>query len=83
MSKVLLIVKRGVLLTLIFSAASIKGQRISGDEVSDKESPTGYILATGRRLPFLYAISLDEAIEVKNNNTANAIISRNKLPWID
>ena len=45
MSKVLLIVKRGVLLTLIFSAASIKGQGISGDEVSDKESPTGYILA--------------------------------------
>ena len=79
MSKVLLIVKRGVLLVLIFSAASIKAQGISDDEVSNKESPTGYILATGRRLPFLYAISLDEAINVANNNTANAIISRNKV----
>ena len=61
MSKVLLIVKRGVLLTLIFSAASIKGQGISGDEVSDKESPTGYILATGRRLqvPHLSYYCLD------------------------
>ena len=38
-----------------------------------------YILATGRRLPYLYAISLADAIEPANNNTSNAIISRNKV----
>ena len=38
-----------------------------------------YILATGRRLPYLYAISLADAVEPLNNNTSNAIISRNKV----
>jgi DNA-binding beta-propeller fold protein YncE len=38
-----------------------------------------YILATGRRLPYLYAIPLDEALDPANNNTPNAIISRNKV----
>jgi len=41
--------------------------------------PSAYILATGRRLPYLYAISLDDAIAATNNNTPNAIISRNKV----
>ena len=41
--------------------------------------PNGYILATGRRLPFLYAISLDDALNPANNNSANAIVSRNKV----
>ena len=39
----------------------------------------GYILATGRRLPFLYAISLDDALNSENNNSAKAIVSRNKV----
>ena len=39
----------------------------------------GYILATGRRLPFLYAISLDDALNSENNNSARAIVSRNKV----
>ena len=38
-----------------------------------------YILAAGRRLPYLYAISFDDAIDPANNLTANAIISRNKV----
>jgi DNA-binding beta-propeller fold protein YncE len=38
-----------------------------------------YILVAGRRLPYLYAISLDKAIDPANNNTANAIVSRSKV----
>jgi DNA-binding beta-propeller fold protein YncE len=43
------------------------------------KSPRTYILATGRRLPYLYAISLDAALDPANNNTSNAIVSRSKV----
>ena len=42
-------------------------------------SQSTYILATGRRLPYLYAVSLDDAIDPANNNTSNAIVSRSKV----
>ena len=38
-----------------------------------------YILATGRRLPYLYAIGLEAAIDAANHNTPNAIVSRSKV----
>lgn len=38
-----------------------------------------YILVAGRRLPYLYAISLEAALDPVNNNTSNAIISRSKV----
>ena len=38
-----------------------------------------YILATGRRLPYLYAISFGDAIAPENNHTPNAIVSRGKV----
>ncbi|CAK9041922.1 Uncharacterized HTH-type transcriptional regulator YozG [Durusdinium trenchii] len=38
-----------------------------------------YILVAGRRLPYLYAISLHDALKPDNNNTPNAILSRNKV----
>ena len=38
-----------------------------------------YILATGRRLPYLYAISVDDALDPANNNTPNAIVGRSKV----
>jgi DNA-binding beta-propeller fold protein YncE len=38
-----------------------------------------YILAAGRRLPYLYVISLDAALDPKSDRTANAIVSRNKV----
>ncbi len=43
------------------------------------EEKSTYILATGRRLPYLYAISLDDAIDPANHNTSNAIVSRSKV----
>ncbi len=42
-------------------------------------SQSTYILATGRRLPYLYAISLDEAVTPANDNTPNAIVGRAKV----
>ena len=42
-------------------------------------SQSTYILATGRRLPYLYAISLDGAVAPANNNTPNAIVSRARV----
>ena len=38
-----------------------------------------YILTAGRRLPYLYAISLADAIDRDNHLTSNAIVSRNKV----
>lgn len=51
---------------------------ICGAQETEDNSET-YILATGRRLPYLYAISLSDAVKPSNNNTANAIVSRNKV----
>ncbi|MDD9891047.1 MAG: YncE family protein [Gammaproteobacteria bacterium] len=64
-------IRQAILLIFIFLAAEISAQEIA--------SNSGYILATGRRLPYLYGISLDAALEESNNNSPNAIISRNKV----
>src|SRR5262245_54343491 len=38
-----------------------------------------FILATGRRDPRIYAIDLEQALKLENNNTPNAIVSRSKV----
>ena len=38
-----------------------------------------FILATGRRIPLIYAIDFDAALRPQNNNTPNAIVSRSKV----
>lgn len=38
-----------------------------------------YVLVTGRRLPYLYAISLDAALDPANDRTSNAIVGRSKV----
>ena len=48
----------------------------------DAQDPVGkrrYILATGRRLPYLYVISLDAALDPANDRTSKAIVSRSKV----
>jgi len=45
----------------------------------EPESEGTYILATGRRLPYLYGIALEAALDPANDNTANAIVSRSKV----
>lgn len=43
-------------------------------------APRGeYVLVAGRRLPYLYAISLDAALDPANDGTSNAILARNKV----
>jgi DNA-binding beta-propeller fold protein YncE len=41
--------------------------------------PRRYILATGRRLPYLYVVSLDAALDPANDGTSKAIVSRSKV----
>ncbi len=50
-----------------------------GHDAPAAEDKQTYILAAGRRLPFLYAISLADALDPANNLTANAIVSRSKV----
>lgn len=57
-------------LALLLSASSVMLEGLAQEQ---------YILAAGRRLPYLYSVSLQDAINPANNNTANAIISRNKV----
>ncbi len=38
-----------------------------------------YILAAGRRLPYLYAVSLEAALDPANDRTSKAIIARSKV----
>ena len=38
-----------------------------------------FILATGRRIPLIYAIDFNAALRPQNNNTANAIVNRSKV----
>ena len=38
-----------------------------------------FVLVAGRRLPYLYSISLDRALEARNDGTSNAIIARHKV----
>ena len=63
--------RRGLLLITSLLAAPSGAQEVAGEGT--------YILATGRRLPYLYGISLAEAVNSANNNTTNAIVSRSKV----
>src|SRR5215813_2381981 len=47
--------------------------------VHDVFADSTFILATGRRDPRIYAIDLEQALKLENNNTPNAIVSRSKV----
>lgn len=64
---------------LAILAAIPCGAPAAEDHAPAAEGDQTYILATGRRLPFLYAISLGDAVNPANNLTANAIVSRSKV----
>ncbi len=63
--------RHGILLIASLLAATSGAQEVASDGT--------YILATGRRLPYLYGISLSDAVKPANNNTANSIVSRSKV----
>ncbi len=41
--------------------------------------PETYILATGRRLPYVYVIPIEDALDPTNDITPNAILTRNQV----
>jgi DNA-binding beta-propeller fold protein YncE len=60
----------------VFAAALLSG---AASDAGQDRGPRRYILAAGRRLPYLYAISLDAALDPANDRTANAIVARGKV----
>ena len=61
---------------LTLAAMTLLGAAIDAQEAIGQRR---YILATGRRLPYVYVISLDAALDPANNRTSNAIVGRSKV----
>ena len=59
-----------LMLTILLGAATVAQETV-------KERR--YILATGRRLPYVYVISLDAALNPANDGTSRAIVGRGKV----
>ncbi len=69
--------KPAIMMIMLFvSAPGILVMSACAQETTDQDT---YILVAGRRLPYLYAISLEAALDPVNNNTSNAIINRSKV----
>jgi DNA-binding beta-propeller fold protein YncE len=78
--------RRPAILGLILAAALLTGLIPAGADHSgaaiDAQGPAGprrYILAAGRRLPYLYVVSLDAMLDPANDRTNKAIVSRSKV----
>src|SRR5687767_13547830 len=61
---------------LTLAVTTLLGAAISAQEAVGQRR---YILATGRRLPYLYVISLDAALDPANDRTSKAIVGRSKV----
>lgn len=59
----------GVAVTLLTGATGVQ----------ELTAQSQYVLVAGRRLPYLYAISLDAALDPANDGTNNAILARSKV----
>ncbi len=66
---------RRIILTLV-AAATLLGVAIDAQPAA---TPRRYILAAGRRLPYLYVVSLDAALDPANDRTPKAIVGRSKV----
>ena len=64
----------GLAVTLALTV--LPGAAIDGQQVTGKGR---YILAAGRRLPYIYAVSLDAALDPANDRTSRAVVSRSKV----
>ena len=67
---------RLMLTCLALAVTTLLGAATVAQETASKGT---YILAAGRRLPYLYAISLDAALDPANDRTSKAIVSRSKV----
>lgn len=61
----------GLALVLAFMPPVLDAQAVRGGRP--------YILAAGRRMPYVYAVSLEAALDPANDGTARAIVSRSKV----
>ena len=61
---------------LTLAAMTLLGAALDAQEAVGQRR---YILAAGRRLPYVYVISLDAAVDPANNRTSNAIVGRSKV----
>jgi DNA-binding beta-propeller fold protein YncE len=68
--------RRTAALSLTLAMTTLLGEAIDSQEVV---GPRRYILATGRRLPYVYVISLDAALDPANDRTSKAIVGRSKV----
>jgi DNA-binding beta-propeller fold protein YncE len=64
-------------LTLTVAVTTLVGAAAVAQDAGSSKGR--YILATGRRLPYLYVISLDAALNPANDRTSKAIVGRSKV----
>jgi DNA-binding beta-propeller fold protein YncE len=62
--------------TLAIAVTILLGVAISAQETATKGR---FILAMGRRLPYVYVVSLDAALNPANDRTSRAIVARSKV----
>lgn len=51
----------------------------AGLSATSAAAQSTYVLVAGRRLPYLYTISLEAALDPANDHTANAVVTRSKV----
>lgn len=61
---------------LTLAVTTLLGAAIDAQEAAGQRR---YILAAGRRLPYLYVVSLDAALDPANDGTSKAIVGRSKV----
>ena len=61
---------------LVLAVAILLGAATGAQDAVGKRR---YILAAGRRLPYIYVISLDAALDPANDRTSKAIVGRSKV----
>ncbi len=67
-------------LTFLICLAVAAATLLAAGSIAQETAGKGrYILAAGRRLPYLYAVSLDAALDPVNDRTSRAIIGRSKV----
>jgi len=62
--------------SLTLAVATLLGAATVAQDTAGKGR---YIIAAGRRLPYIYVVSLDAALEPANDRTAKAIVGRHKV----
>ena len=68
--------RRTATLSLTLALTILVGEAGSAQDAAGKGR---YILAAGRRLPYIYVISLDAALDPANDRTSKAIVGRGKV----